>query len=126
MDLGESRSPTQIFQRNLLPRFPSIVGVCVCSRSGADGDDADGDGDGDGDGGGGGDGDGDGDGDRKHLVGYINVNVKASTDLKPSIGQNFHKLRVQWAQIFLWKRYSCRNAALSSTALKQALKQALK
>ena len=32
--------------------------------------------------------------------------------LKPSIGQSFHKLRVQWAQRFLWKRFSCRNAAL--------------
>jgi hypothetical protein len=26
----------------------------------------------------------------------------------------------------MWKRYSCRNAAFSSTALKQALNQALK
>jgi hypothetical protein len=120
MDLGESRSPTQIFPAESATRFPSIVGVCVCSRSGADGDNGDGDGDG------GGGGDGDGDGDRKHLVGYVNVNVKSSTDLKPSIGQSFHKLRVQWAQRFLWKRYSCRNAALSSAALKQALKQALK
>jgi hypothetical protein len=49
--------------------------------------------------------------------------------LKPSIGQSFHKLRVQSAQRFLWKRYSCRSSPLSSTALKQALKalkQALK
>jgi len=42
--------------------------------------------------------------------------------LKPSIGQSFHKLRVQCAWRFLWKRYSCRNTALSSPALKQALK----
>jgi hypothetical protein len=46
--------------------------------------------------------------------------------LKPSIGQSFHKLRVQLAQRFLWKRYSCRSSALSSAALKQALKQARK
>jgi hypothetical protein len=45
--------------------------------------------------------------------------------LTPSIGQSFHKLRVQSAQRFLWKRYSCRSSALSSVALKQALMQAL-
>jgi len=47
-----------------------------------------------------GDGDGDGDGDgtestySSRLVGYVNVNVKALTDLNPSIGQSFLKLRV--------------------------------
>jgi biopolymer transport protein ExbB/TolQ len=46
--------------------------------------------------------------------------------LKPSIGQSFHKLRVQAAQRFLRKRYSCRSLALSRAALKQALKQALR
>jgi len=57
LDLGESRSLTQIFQRNQLPashRFWAYV--CVRVRSGADGDDGDGDGDDDSDGDGVGDG----------------------------------------------------------------------
>jgi len=45
---------------------------------------------------------------------------------KPSLGQSFHKLRIPATQRFLWKRYSCRSLALSSAALKQALKHALK
>jgi biopolymer transport protein ExbB/TolQ len=45
--------------------------------------------------------------------------------LNPSIGQSFHKLRVQPAQRFLWTCNSCRSSAPSSVALKQALKQAL-
>jgi len=55
--------------------------------------DGNGNGDGDGDGDGGGDGVGHCTG--QHIdkeVGY--VNVKASTDLEPPIGQSFHKLRV--------------------------------
>ena len=59
LDLGESRSPTQIFQRNLL-RTSHRLWAYVCAF-GADGDDGDGD---DGDDGDGDDGDGDdGDGD---------------------------------------------------------------
>ena len=46
--------------------------------------------------------------------------------LNPSIGWSFHKLRVQSAQRFGWKCYSCRSSALSSVALKQSLKKALK
>jgi hypothetical protein len=38
--------------------------------------------------------------------------------LNPSIGQSFHKLRVQSAQRFLWKCNSCRSSSLSSAALK--------
>jgi hypothetical protein len=50
------------------------------------------DGDGDDDGDGDGDGDGGGDGDSPvpealRQVGYVNVNVKASTDIEPPIGQ---------------------------------------
>jgi len=63
------------------------VGVCVRIRSGAHGDDGDGDGV------------GDGTKYQKHLdkkVGYVNVNIsiKASSDLEPSISHNFHRLRV--------------------------------
>jgi hypothetical protein len=69
LDLGESRSPTQIFQRNLL-RVSHPLWAYVCAfradrddGDGDDGDDGDGD-DGDGDDGDGDDGDGDdGDGD---------------------------------------------------------------
>jgi len=51
-------------------------------------------------------------------VGYFNVNVKVSTDLKPSIGQSFHKLRVfHRPKASRGKRYSSRSAALSSAAL---------
>jgi len=61
LDLGESRSPTQIFQRNLL-RVSHRLWAYVCAF-GADGDDGDGDGDdGDGDDGDGDDGDSDDDG----------------------------------------------------------------
>jgi len=59
LDLGESRSPTQIFQRNLL-RVSHPLWAYVCAF-GPDGDDGDGD-DGDGDDGDDGDGD-DGDSD---------------------------------------------------------------
>jgi len=66
LDLGESRSPTQIFQQNLQPASHRLWAyVCVLSP-GTDGDDGDGD-DGDGDDGDGDDGDGDdgvGDGDQ--------------------------------------------------------------
>jgi len=58
LDLGESRSPTQIFQWNLLHASHQLC-VYVCAF-GADGDDGDGD-DGDGD-----DGDDDGVGDGHH------------------------------------------------------------
>ena len=58
MDLGESRSPTQIFQWNL-PLASHRLWAYVCAF-GADGDDGDGD-DGDAD-----DGDGDGVGDGDH------------------------------------------------------------
>jgi hypothetical protein len=52
------------------------------------------------------------------LVGYLNVNVKVSTDLKPSIGQSFHKLRVfHRPKASRGKRYSSRSAALTSAAL---------
>jgi len=58
LDLRESRSPTQIFQWNLLlASHRLLVYVCAC---GSDGDDGDGD-DGDGD-----DGDDDGVGDGDH------------------------------------------------------------
>jgi len=57
LDLGESRSPTQIFQRNLL-RVSHPLWAYVCAF-GADGDDGDGD---DGDDGDGDDGDSDDDG----------------------------------------------------------------
>jgi len=40
LDLGESRSPTLILQRNLLPTSQQLGGVCVRNQSGADGDDA--------------------------------------------------------------------------------------
>jgi len=49
LDLGESRSRTQIFQRYLLPASHRLW-VCVCTRSGVDSDDGDGDGDGNDDG----------------------------------------------------------------------------
>ena len=57
MDVGESRSPTQIFQRNLL-RVSHPLWAYVCGF-GADGDDGDGD---DGDDGDGDDGNSDDDG----------------------------------------------------------------
>jgi len=60
-------------------------------------------------------------------VGWLRqLQCQSINRLKPSIGQSFHKLRIQSAQRFLWKCYSCRSSALSSVALKQALKQALK
>ena len=64
LDLGESRSPTQIFQRNLLLASDQVWAyVCAFGADGDDGDSDDGDGDdGDGDDGDGDDGD-DGDGD---------------------------------------------------------------
>ena len=62
MDLGESRSPTQIFQRNLLPVSHQLWAyVCAFGADGDDGDGDDGDGD-DGDDGDGDDGDSDDDG----------------------------------------------------------------
>jgi len=63
LDLGESRSPTQIFQRNLLLASHGLWAY-VCIWAGADSDDGDGD-DGDGDDGDGDDGD-DGVGDGDH------------------------------------------------------------
>jgi hypothetical protein len=115
LDLGESKSLTQIFQQNLLSAFHRLWAY-VCAL------------------------------DLGLMVMMVMVMMvvvmvpkafsqvgwlrqrqcQSFNRLKPSIGQSFHKLKVQWAQRFLWKRYSCRNATLSSTALKQALKQALK
>ena len=43
MDLGESRSPTQIFQRNLLPASHRLWAYVSAFGPGADGDDGDGD-----------------------------------------------------------------------------------
>jgi len=65
LDLGESRSPTQIFQWNLLlASHRPWVNVCAFRADGDDGDGDDGDGDdGDGDEG---DDDGVGDGDGNH------------------------------------------------------------
>jgi len=60
-DLGESRSPTQIFQRNLLLASHRLW--AYVSAFGTDGDDGDGD---DGDDGDGDDGDDDGVGDGDH------------------------------------------------------------
>jgi hypothetical protein len=50
LDLGESRSPTQIFQRNLMLASPRLWAyVCAFGPDGDDGDDGDDDGVGDGD-----------------------------------------------------------------------------
>jgi len=66
LDLGESRSPTQIFQRNLLLASRRLWAyVCAFGADGDDGDCDDGD-DGDGDDGDGDDGDDDGVGDGDH------------------------------------------------------------
>ena len=67
LDLGESRSPTQIFLRNQLPASRRFWAY-VCIRSGAAGDDGHGD-DGDGDDGKGDDNDGD-EGNREYDDGH--------------------------------------------------------